>query len=92
MDHKTPVTTFVGLDISLAETHICVLDQDGTRLYQGAVASDPDALADIIYRKAPNCERIGMETGATTPWLWPPACTALDSAPRPSKSTGASSP
>ena len=56
MDHKTPVTTFVGLDISLAETHICILDQDGTRLYQGAVASDPDALADTIGRKAPNCE------------------------------------
>lgn len=70
MDHRTPVTTYVGLDISLAETHICVLDQNGTRLYQGAVPSDPDALADIICRKAPNCERIGMETGATTPWLW----------------------
>ena len=70
MHHKTPVTTYVGLDISLAETHVCVVNQDGTRLYQGAVPSDPDALANIIQSRAPNCERIGMETGATTPWLW----------------------
>lgn len=70
MDQQTPVTTYVGLDISLAETHVCVLDQDGKRLFQGAVASDPDALTRIIQEKAPNCQRVGMETGATTPWLW----------------------
>ncbi|MCO6363126.1 transposase [Paracoccus sp. 08] len=39
-------------------------------MFQGAVASDPDALTCIIQEKAPNCLRVGMETGSTTLWLW----------------------
>lgn len=34
MDQQAPVTTYVGLDISLAETHVCVLNQDGKRFFR----------------------------------------------------------
>ena len=33
--------TFVGLDVSLRETSVCVLDEDGTRVFEGKVASEP---------------------------------------------------
>lgn len=62
--------SYVGLDVSLAETHICVLDQDGKRVFHGVVSSDPATIAEAIAVNAPNCERVAVETGATTPWLW----------------------
>jgi hypothetical protein len=33
--------TFVGLDVSLGETTVCILDKDGTRIFEGKVASKP---------------------------------------------------
>jgi transposase len=29
--------TFVGLDVSLGETSVCILDKDGTRIFEGKV-------------------------------------------------------
>ena len=69
-DDNIHFKTYVGLDVSLAETHICVLDEDGKRLFQGAVPSDPECIAVAISNHAPGCERVAVETGATTPWLW----------------------
>ena len=34
------------------------------------VASDPDAIANFIVKHAPHVARIGLETGATSNWLW----------------------
>lgn len=61
---------FAGLDVSLAETHVCVLDGDGVRVLEAVVASDPDAIATAPAEGAPDCASIAVETGATTPWLW----------------------
>lgn len=65
-----PEETFVGLDVSLAKTNICVLGADGTKRFEGAVASDPVVLTETIASVASGCIRIALETGATTPWLW----------------------
>ena len=40
--------TFVGLDVSLKETSVCVLNQDGTCVFEGKVASEPKAIARLI--------------------------------------------
>ena len=37
---------------------------------EGVVASDPEAIATIIKLHAPHVVRIGLETGATSIWLW----------------------
>ena len=34
------------------------------------VASDPEAIAGFIALHAPHAVRIGLETGATSTWLW----------------------
>ena len=34
---KVAMGTFVGLDVSLKETSVCILDQDGTRVFEGKV-------------------------------------------------------
>ena len=68
--HQNIAVTYVGLDVSLAKTNICVLDAEGKKLFEGEAASDPQALFDAIKTHAPYCAKVGLETGATTPWLW----------------------
>jgi transposase len=62
--------SYVGLDVSLRQTAVCVVDQTGKTMREGMVDSDPDAIADFIRATAPNLARIGLETGATSTWLW----------------------
>src|SRR4029434_6053453 len=61
---------YVGLDVSLKETSICVVNQAGSVLREGVVDSDPEAIAVYVRSKAPDVVRIGLETGPTSTWLW----------------------
>src|SRR5262245_15353347 len=61
---------YVGLDVSLKLTAICIVDQTGRIEREGVVASNPEAIAAFIKSHAPHVTRIGLETGATSPWLW----------------------
>ncbi len=61
---------YVGLDVSLKETSICVVDGSGEIVCEGAVLSEPEAIAEFVKTKAPHAKRIGLETGPTTTWLW----------------------
>ena len=36
---------FAGLDISMDETHFCVLDREGVVVYEGKTASTAEAIA-----------------------------------------------
>jgi transposase len=61
--------TFVGLDVSLKATSICVLDEAGARIFEGKAATDPTVLARLIRRRAPEVVRVGLESGPTSAWL-----------------------
>jgi transposase len=61
---------YVGLDVSLKQTSICVVNQAGSVVREGVVDSDPELIAAFVRSKAPGAPRIGLETGPTTTWLW----------------------
>ena len=61
--------TFVGLDVSLKETSVCVLNQTGTLVFEGKIASEPKAIARLIRKHATNVARVGLESGPTSVWL-----------------------
>ncbi len=61
---------YVGMDVSLKETSICVVDGKGEIVSEGTVISEPAAIAAFIKAKARGAKRIGLETGPTTTWLW----------------------
>jgi hypothetical protein len=61
---------YFGLDVSLKLTAICIIDRTGKIEREGVVASDPEAIATFIKLHAPHVVRIGLETGATSTWLW----------------------
>ena len=62
--------SYVGLDVSLKQTSICVVDERGSVVREGVVISDPNAIAAFVRLNAPGAARIGLETGPTTTWLW----------------------
>jgi len=61
---------YAALDVSNEETAIHVVDEAGHTVWRGKRASDPEALATALRRHAPELERVGLETGFLTPWLY----------------------
>ena len=53
---------FAGLDISMDETHVCVLDREGAVVRESKTASTAEGIAGELA-KAPSCRRIVFETG-----------------------------
>jgi len=60
---------FVGLDVSLKSTAICVLDGDGAVVWRGSADTDPAMILDALERWLGKIVRLGLETGSITPWL-----------------------
>jgi transposase len=54
---------YVGLDVSLKETAVCVIDGEGARVWQGKCGSSPDDIAEVIRKRASRVVRIALETG-----------------------------
>ena len=61
---------YVGLDVSLKLTSICVVNETGSVVREGVVDSDPEVIAAFVRSKAPRAVRVGLETGPTSTWLW----------------------
>src|SRR5215467_4777731 len=60
---------FAGLDVSMAETHICVVARTGAVIHKAKVASTPADIAAELA-KLPSCRRILFETGRMAPMLY----------------------
>lgn len=64
------MTHYVGLDVSLEETSICVIDENGQRVWQGKSSSEPAAIAKRAKLHAPEVTKVGLETGPLSTWHW----------------------
>ena len=61
---------YVGLDVSLKLTAICIVDRTGKIVREGVGTSDPETIAAFMKSHAPHVARVGLEAGATSTWLW----------------------
>ncbi|MCF4130312.1 hypothetical protein [Methylobacterium sp. SyP6R] len=61
---------FAGLDISLNDTALCVVNEVGTIIREGKAGSEPAAL--IVWLADLGCPWTGsvMEAGLLSPWLY----------------------
>jgi transposase len=64
MDH------FAGLDVSVNETSVCIVDDAGRIVREVKVASEPDALLPVLTSPAYHFKRIGLEAGPLSQWLF----------------------
>lgn len=60
---------FAGLDVSLEETAICVVDGTGRIVKEARAASEPAALIVALKELGLPLERIGLEACSLTAWL-----------------------
>jgi transposase len=61
--------SYVALDVSLRSTSVHVVDEAGKCLWRGKCATEPDALAALVCKRAPDVVRVGLETGFFSTWL-----------------------
>jgi transposase len=64
------MSMFAGLDVSDKTTHICVVDGEGAILRRDVVATDPGVLAKWLGKHCPNVERVVLETGPLSTFLY----------------------
>ena len=60
---------FAGLDVSLEETAICVVDDAGRIVREARAPSEPEALVAFFGAFGMAMERVGLEACSLTAWL-----------------------
>ena len=60
---------YVGLDVSVCETSICIMDDKGVVAARTDVSTDPDLIAQFISKHAPGVELVVHESGILAIWL-----------------------
>ena len=64
MDH------FAGLDVSVKETSVCIVDDTGRIVREIKVASEPEDLLRVLANPDYHFKRIGLEAGPLSQWLY----------------------
>jgi transposase len=64
MDH------FAGLDVSVKDTSICIVDEVGRIVREVKVASEPNTLLAVLTNSSYRFKRIGLEAGPLSQWLF----------------------
>lgn len=60
---------FIGLEVSLSKTAVCVVDRDGTVLWQGKVPSEPGPLIARLAEWGGSIDLAGIEACPLSEWL-----------------------
>jgi transposase len=64
MDHSA------GLDVSVKETSVCIVDDTGRIVREVKVASEPAVLLSVLTNPGYHFKRIGLEAGPMSQWLY----------------------
>jgi len=64
------VEQYAGIDVSLEQSSICVVDATGRIKREGKVSSDPQGLIAWFASLGMNLTRIGLEAGPLSQWLY----------------------
>lgn len=64
------MNVYIGLDVSLATTAVCVLNEKGKVLREANVASEPEALVRFFEDLPYVISCVGLEAGPLSQWLY----------------------
>src|SRR6202051_3596150 len=63
------MTLFVGLDVSVKETAVCVVDDTGKVVCEQTVPTEPDDIVTLLASIGEDYCRVGIEAGPLSQWL-----------------------
>src|SRR5256885_13406670 len=61
---------FVGLDVSVKETSVCVVDDAGKMILEQKVPTEPSDIIALLTSLGVTYGRIGIEAGPLSQWLF----------------------
>ena len=61
---------YAGLDVSIKETSVCVIDGAGRVVREVKVPTEPEAILAVLSDEDFNIKRIGLEAGPLSQWLY----------------------
>jgi transposase len=67
---KRNMKYYVGLDVSVKETAVCIVDEAGKICREVKVGSHPEDLARLLNDPAVPLARVGLEAGPLSQWLF----------------------
>jgi transposase len=67
---KRSMTYFAGLDVSVKEASVCIVDDAGKIVREARVPSEPEALLQVLTNTIYRCKRVGLEAGPLSQWLY----------------------
>jgi len=63
------MTLFVGLDVSVRETAVCIVDDAGKVVREQKVPTEPDDIVRLLASIGEDYGRVGIEAGPLSQWL-----------------------
>jgi len=60
---------YVGLDVSMKKTSVCIINEQGKIVHESEVKTDPHTLADAIEKTGLKVELVGFESGSLGHYL-----------------------
>src|SRR3954468_16429226 len=61
---------YAGLDVSVKETSVCIVDRAGKVVREVKIATEPEAIRAVLVDETFTIERIGLEAGPLSQWLY----------------------
>jgi transposase len=61
---------YVGLDVGLEETSLCIVDGEGLTVRELKVSTEPAAIRSAVEGYADRLERVGVEASSLGIWLY----------------------
>jgi transposase len=60
---------YAGIDVSLEQSSVCIVDKDGKIVREAKVASEPETLVTLFCGLGLPLSRVGLEAGPLSQWL-----------------------
>lgn len=60
---------YAGLDVAMKETFICIVNEEGKRVFESKATTDPQPIYDELLKNGFELEKVGLETGSLSVYL-----------------------